>query len=222
MKKDFIFLGVNGLTSTSANFIANIAKEMYQEEETKLDNVRFYTTTISLIGSTEKHTISEGVNTTCDICPSLERIAKLKSLIAWLREGIKAKENLIKEVASATYKDYDMIPPERPVKEDYITADDVIGTFRIKELNRYYHLETFCATIGKYIHNNGSFSKEREKLHKVIVEPHEVDGSGRDAILYTKKPSVHINEVEDTFMNLQQLYREYQAEQDKTYCRWIR
>lgn len=57
----------NGLTTTSANYLANIAKETYRMMEDTLNNYSFYTKKISLIGSDiEKKTISLALNNYCN------------------------------------------------------------------------------------------------------------------------------------------------------------
>ena len=212
MEKDKIFFGESGLTTTSANYTANICKEMYRGLEQELQSIVFYTTTVKLLDSSEVNLIREGVATVSDVKQKLQDIAQLKSLIAWLREAIKAKERLIKEAENTSYEDYGLEVPERPERAEYITEDDVIGMWGIKQRNRYYYLDTLCATIGQYIHPDGTFAKEREQLQKILHEPHKVLGNGRDTLLYNYTSSVPTSEVEDTFMDLQQTYRSYQAE----------
>ena len=212
MEKDKIFFGESGLTTTSANFTCNIAKELYRGLEQELQSIVFYTITVKLLDSSEVNLIREGVTTVSDVKQKLQDIAQLKSLIAWLRESIKAKERLIKEAENTSYEDYDLEVPERPERAEYITEDDVIGMWSIKQRNRYYYLDTLCATIGQYIHPDGIFAKEREQLQKILHEPHKVLGSGRDTLLYNYTASVTPGEVEDTFMDMQQTYRGYQAE----------
>ena len=212
MEKDLIFFGDNGMTQTSANHIANMCKEYYSSLEKSLNSIRFYTTKVKLIGSNEESLISEGVDSVSHVESYLKSIAKLKSLIAWLREAIKAKERLIKEAQDGGYDYYGIEIPELPEKEAYATENDVIATLGIKERNRYYYLGAFCSTIGEYIHKGGVFSRERDALMEVVHKPNEVSGSGRDTIIYTKTPSLNVNEVEDAFMSLQNTYREYQAE----------
>ncbi|MDE6127128.1 MAG: hypothetical protein K2G30_09245, partial [Muribaculaceae bacterium] len=53
MKKDMIFFSPDGkgLTSTSANHVANLAKEMIRGIETSLDAMVLYSTSVSLIGT---------------------------------------------------------------------------------------------------------------------------------------------------------------------------
>lgn len=217
MKKDEIFFGVQGLTSTSANHISNVSKEMYQQLEKELANVRFYNKYMTLIGTNTKDVICEGRNTVSDFNEKLDRVAKLKSLIAWLREAISAKARITREAENASYEDFGIELPEPPVDEPpvkptYLTEDDVIGTWSIKRRNRYYYLETLCAQYGKFIHPDGTFSNAREELYDRLNNPRTVSGNGRDTIVYVYEPSISTDEVESKFMELQNKHREFQAE----------
>lgn len=209
MKKDEIFFGDNGLTSTSANFVANLAKEMYTGIETELDHLHFYLTTVGLISGGQDRIIENGVSSLNDIEQKLKDIAQLKSLIAWLREAISARDRLIAEIKSSVFG-IEIIP--MPEREHLLTADDVIGEMSIKERNRYYQLETFCSTIGKFIHRDGTFNKERSKLHDIVVAPCSTSGEGSNMVVYTYAPTVSPEEVDNKFAYLQQLYRENQAQ----------
>lgn len=212
MEKDMIFFGNNGITSTSANHNANLAKEAYQQLEKELANIRFYNKEMSLLGSGTKELISEGMTDISDVEDKLKKVAQLKSLIAWLREAIKAKDRLLKEANNLTCDDFNLEVPEQPVRETYLTADDIIATWNIKQRNRYYYLETLCAQFGEYIHPNGTFSVARQDLLNYIHNPRAVAGNGRDSIVYIFTPSIKASDVEDTFMHLQNTYRSYQAE----------
>ena len=180
--------------------------------EKDLDNIRFYNKDMQLIGTSERQIISEGTKDVSDIINKLDKIAKLKSLIAWLREALKAKDRLFKEVETMSYDDFGLEVPEQPNRPVYLTEDDVISTWNIKQRNRYFYLETLCAQIGKYIHPDGVFSHERERMYDAIHNPREVIGGGRDTIVYTYTPSIDSSKIEDKFMEMQNLYRSYQAE----------
>lgn len=213
MEKDKIFFGENGLTTTSANTIANLAKESYQFKEEELNSIQFYNTRVKLLSSGEDTVISLGITQGIeDISSSLREIAALKSLIAWLREAIKAKENLIREARNLSYRDFGIEVPEQPICEDALAEEDYIATLNIKQRNRYYYLDTLCAVLGNYIHPSGSYAKARKKLRELMNNPITINGSGRDAIVYTHEPSIDYDIVEDTFMSLQQEYRAYQSE----------
>jgi hypothetical protein len=212
MKKDLIFFGKDGLTQTSANHIANLCKEAYLQLEKELAGIGFYSSTVRLIGSGQESLLKQGTKDISWIPTHLDKVAKYKSLIAWLREAIKASENLFKEVEEMDYSDFGIEEPERPVKEDAITENDVIATWNIKQRNRYYYLDTLCAQIGQYIHPNGTFSEARNRMYDVINEPHKVSGSGRDTVIYSYEPTMDSSEVDSMFMELQNQYRSYQAE----------
>ena len=209
MKKDEIFFGDNGLTSTSANFVANLAKEIYTGIETELNHLNFYFTTVGLISSGQDRIIRNGVSSIDDIEQKLKDIAQLKSLIAWLREAISARDRLITEARLCEFG-IEVIPV--PKEETPLTVNDVIGEMSIKERNRYFQLETFCSTIGKFIHQDGVFNKERNKLHDVTVAPYSTSGEGANMVVYAYAPTISPEAVDDKFAYLQQLYRENQAQ----------
>lgn len=218
MEKDKIFFAEEGLTTTSANHVANLAKEHVQTLNTSIEGIIFYTTKISLLGSDEEKTIHVG-STYVDlekIQPTLLEIAKCKSLIAWLREAIKAKQRLIKEATNLLSDEIaetlGIEPPKVPVKEFVPSEEDIVATWNIKQRNRYYYVETICSTVGTFIHPNGILSKEREVLKNRINEPSEVAGQGRDTVIYTYVPTVSQEQVDEDFFKLQKLYREFQAE----------
>lgn len=62
MDKNIVFFGEGGLTSTSANHVANLAKEYAQKQESWLNAVCFYNTQIGLIGTDVKNTVSIGIS----------------------------------------------------------------------------------------------------------------------------------------------------------------
>ena len=213
MEKDKIFFAESGLTSTSANYVANMAKEMYRGLETRLNNIVFYTTSVKLLGTSEESLLQQGVDSVDNVAEDLHTIGERKSLIGWLREAIKAREAMLGEIAALrTYEDYGIEVPKRPVRDKSMTADDYVATMNIKRRNRYYYLEAMCATIGQYVHPDGWYAKARQALTDIMSKPHEVSGQGRDTLMYTREPSVDPERVEMTFMELQDQHRTYQAE----------
>lgn len=212
MEADKIFFGEQGLTTTSANFIANVAKEMYAAEEEKLSRTTFYDNTVKLLSADNGQLLREGTKSVDDVKRRLEDIAELKSLIAWLREAIKAKERLRKEAQNLNFEELGIQCPQPPEMEKPITDDEYIATMGIKQRNRYYQLDSYCATIGQAIHPNGWYASARKELQKAMTEPNVIEGHGRDAVIYGRTPSINPDKVEETYMELQQTYREYQAE----------
>ena len=216
MKKDLIFFGEQGLTQTSANHIANLAKEVIAQYEATFNGLSFIDVEAQLIGTNTKNTLNKGVQSIESFENTLMIIAKYKSLIAWFREAIKAKQRLYKEVEDLDTDEYakkkGIEIPEYPKEESTITEDDYLSTLSIKERNRYYYLETVCSTIGKQIHPDGEYSRARRELLERQQKPHQLRDSGRDAIIYHYTPSISYSMVDDLFNRLQKLHREYQAE----------
>lgn len=218
MKKDLIYFSESGLTSTSANHIANLAKEYYQTLETKLDNIKFYDEKISLISSSDSKLLRGGItpSTLSEIQSNLYKIADAKSLIAWLREAIKAKDNLLREIKQLSFKDWcvqnNIECPEMPETAEILTEDEYLSTLSVKERNRFFFLQTMCSVLGQYIHPNGTYSHERKSLKNKIQNPNSLSGSGRDAILYSYTPTISLDSVDELFFELQAKHREFQAE----------
>ena len=223
MQKDLVFFKKEGeegvaLTSTSANHIANLAKEYIQGVETQLNNVCFFNAEVSLVGSTGASIIQTGGTSEVlnNLQSLLEGVAQAKSLIAWLREGIKAKENLMKDLQNIGLEGWcnenGLAYPEAPSRGHVLTEVEYYTSLPIKERNRYYQLETEAAVLGKYIHPNGHLSDARKELKDKLQHPHEVDGKGRDALIYTYTPTVFIVEVDNVFFELQKKHREIQAQ----------
>lgn len=219
MDKDMIFFSTDGqgLTSTSANHIANLAKEMIRGLEESLSSLTLYSTSVSLIGSETSDLLAQGVGDSelNDVQRKLHAIAKAKSLIAWLREAIKAKERMLKEVESMSTDDYIKLkglePIKFPARGEALTEDDYYATLSLDERNRYYELETLSAVLGKAIHPDGAFANARDNLIRRMRNPRDVRGDGRDTLIYTYIPTVDPQEVESLYFKLQKQYREAQS-----------
>lgn len=211
-----VYFDKEGLTSTSANHIANMAKELVQDLESQLQNVEFYKTTINLIGDSNVSILNHGTSEIDWIPEAIDKIAKVNSLIAWLREAIKTKDKALETIKELYPEDYAKFKgieyPERPSEKEALTEKEYYDSLPIKERNRYYSLEAQAATLGKYIHLNGSLNKARKRLSNKFEHPHELSGSGRDAILYNYQPTVAIDEVDKLFFELQNKHREIQSQ----------
>ena len=218
MKKDNIFFGEEGLTSTSANHIANMAKEMYEGLEESLANTRLYNEWVTIVGSDKKTPVAIGMDYEglATIPDKIATISKLKSLISWLREAIKARKHMVDEVRNMTKDKYcelmNIELPKEPGQNHLLTEDEYWASLSVKERNRYYTLETECANLGKYIHKNGHLSKARDKYYNVLNNPTEITGTGRDTIIISYECSVSKDNLENMFFKLQARHRELQAE----------
>lgn len=219
MKKDLIFFSQNGegLTSTSANHVANMAKEMIRSLTSEMAAMVFYSTDVALIGNSDTNRLVTGAtdDDVLAVASKLRRISDAKSLIAWLREAIKAKERLLDEAKSQTLEEYakaeGITLAPQPEQEQALTEDEYFAMKPLDERCRYYELETLASTLGKEIHPGGSFAEARDSFLSVAAKPHSVKGDGRDTLIYTYTGSVSPDVVEDVFFRLQKQYREAQA-----------
>ena len=108
MKADNIYFGDAGMTSTSANHVANMAKESVRHLMNELDGVSFYSTKVGLLSGGEPKQSRVG-NTPDQLDNTLYKlniIGEAHALIAWLREAIKARERLLAEVKDMTLTGY--------------------------------------------------------------------------------------------------------------------
>lgn len=219
MKKvNEVFFGEHGLTSTSANHLANIAQEKIVSNEAKLKNLNFVTTTVDIVGSPADSgkVISKGYDEKQlgEIRNLISEIADMNAFCAWIREAIRAKEEELEDVTDMSYEKWleeNGLENERPTPKDDITSDDIKAEMTIKERNEYFHLEAIAATIGKYIHKDGIYSAARKELHNRLMRPFSTEGTGTETLIYQHTPSIDQQKVEDLFFELQKWHRANEA-----------
>lgn len=214
-EKNKIFFGTKGITSTSANHIANIAKEVMEESRALLENITFVNCNVGLISSDVSRLTEKGYDTDelGNIVSSINRVAECNALIAYLREAIKAKEEelaYIEGISTSKFlkiKGIEIVDPRSSHSLDFMTEDDAIALLSQQERTRYLILEATAAAIGNRIHPGKSFAEARRKLELKRKEPIKLVGSGSDALVYTYSPSADVDEVNETFMQLQSAHR---------------
>ena len=214
-EKNKIFFGTKGITSTSANHIANIAKEVMEESRALLENITFVNCNVGLISSDVSRLTEKGYDTDelGNIVLSINKVAECNALIAYLREAIKAKEEelaYIEGISTSKFlkiKGIEIVDPRSSHSLDFMTEDDAIALLSQQERIRYLILEATAAAIGNRIHPGKSFAEARRKLELKRKEPIKLVGSGSDALVYTYSPSADVDEVNETFMQLQSPHR---------------
>ena len=214
-----VYFSNEGMTSTTANYYANIAKELQNAATERLNSVKFFRTSVAVIGSREKQLMSDGIIDLSFIPEDLRTLASLNAFCAWVREAIKEKEEQQKLLNGMDEFDWAKeqgitLPtyPTAPDKPKPITETDVMNSWDINKRNKYLRLEAFASTYGKYIHPDGAYSRARKKAHNAINNPIAKDGTGRDMVLYYMEESVDIKIVDQMFMVLQDQYRGYEKE----------
>lgn len=216
--KNLIFFREKGITSTSANHLANIAKQLVDHQAAKLEATTFVTTNATLLSSGVEKITQKGYDeeTVGEIQPIILEISKMNAFCAWMREAIKAKEEELKDINSLTLERFCEIQKielkKPPVRLTPLTVDDAIGKiFNIAERFRYYELEATASTIGKYIHPGNKFYNARANMHTKICNPNSTNGSGSEMIIYSHTPSCPPEKVEQLFISLQSEHRANEA-----------
>lgn len=210
-----IYLGDKGITSTSANYLANLAKEVIKEAEAKLNNISFTNKSVELINGNKK-ALRVGMSDVENIEVLLNIIANMHAFCAWVREAIKARENALSGIEDLNLAQFANIKginlPETPVRKASVSDEDILNEMNIKEKNNYLRLEAFAAAFGKYIHPGGKVASAREDMLYHLNIPNEVDGEGRDMVIYSYVPSVDKSKLENTFLALQNKHRDFEKQ----------
>lgn len=204
-------LGVEGRTSTSANHLADLAKEYYQHLEKMLTNQSLVTKTVSIVGQGNPNILINGITDLSPMQKALKEIAQCKALCAYFREAIKIKEAL-ENKAKVYTSERPVFSEPFPEREAYLTEEDVINTWPLEKRVRYYALEAKAATIGQYIHVGKPFAEQRATFHKALVGESIIKERDNYVLIYENKPTLTLEEVESTFFDLQNVHREAEAE----------
>ena len=217
-----VFFAEKGITSTSANHVSNKGKELLKSEQAILDNINFVNTTMSLLYGGNCKTITNGMkpdDSFESIHKTITKIANLNAMSAWIHEAIKAKTEILEYVQSLSIdkwaKDRNIELPNAPGKEFPITESDVIGTWDVAKRNKYYVYESYCSLVGKFIHPKGAFYEAKAKMNNAVQNPNKVEGSGRDAIIYSYEPSIPVSDVNAEYDWLSTELRHKEAEFNK-------
>ena len=210
-----VFFGESGITSTSATYLCNIARELLKDIESSLNNISFITEEVTLFGSENKIRTKEGYNLSelSDLDSKLTKAAQLKAFIAWMSEGIKAKDVESERLKEYTLSDFTKDFPEYIVQRSENSTLDInygLGKLSISERVKYLFSEALTSSIGKYIHNNGALRKAYSELLNIAHNKVNITTEAKDSIVVVtnKIPSVNTKEVEKIMLKYQDLRRE--------------
>lgn len=212
-----VFFKDGFLTSTEAQNICNVANEVIARLTESVNSVQFYNTSItSIVSSDNEVCAGRGTTDIAWIQDAIIKIGKYNSLIAWLKEAIKNKNEAIDEISSIRIQEWSEFKyypnPISPSRKATVTKEDVIRNLEATELNKYFTLQSKAAAIGKFIHETGSISRAKIMLNKVVAEPNKVSGAGRDTVIYRYTPSVKVDDVDNMFLSLMSEHRNLNAQ----------
>lgn len=222
-EKYFAKEGEKGLTSTKANEYANLAREAIKEANQFLQDLNLSTTTISCISVEGEKIVKKGINLEefNTIKDKLDTITQYNAFVAWCREAIEAKENLIAEIESTYLSDYcEKFGLKDPVSaswDDNIHSEEQAD---VKEMADYYIANAYASVLGQSIHKDGVFASKRDQLLKDINNPIGITGSGRDTVIYTITPTIPTENVNNLYLELQSIWREKESQVNKMKYDW--
>lgn len=214
-----VFFSTEGLTSTSANHIANIAKEYAQRIGNKTTALRLYTKKARLLADESEAVIETPVDVLDIIPDTIKKISKCNALIGWLREAIKEREDGLNEIRTYDFarwtREQDIIVPVVPEAPKPVGDIDKVGNeiLNVKERNRYIELKTILGVYGDYIHPHGILPKAQKEVEQFSNNPTKIQGEGRDMVVYSYdvEPDAQMR-LTSLFFQLQGEYRALQAE----------
>lgn len=207
------YFAEKGLTSTSANYLANVGQEALAKDKATLDNLRWYSETMVLLSSGKEVPMVNGNTPSLNgIKFIIDEMSKINAFCAWIREAIKAKEVLEGEFPDFDEWKADKETVSAPARPRSFSTADVVAEFNVKQLNEYLTLEAYAATLGKLIHQGGSISDARRQLHNVLETPNSVEKMDNDVVITRYTPILKVEDVDDWYMQLQNKYREVERQ----------
>lgn len=214
------YFSTEGLTSASANHLANMAKEYAQRIGQPVMNLRLYSESVTLLVNNSETVLHTTVDTLDKIPSVISKTAKCYSLISWLRESITAKDDETKRLQQMTFSQWvaeqGITLPEAPIMPTMPSSPTKSlssEVFTVKERNRYLELKTTLSIYGQFIHPDGLFARHVKELNRIANSPNTITGEGQDTIIHHFDIDLDAaDRMEKMFFKLQGEHRQLQAE----------
>lgn len=207
------FFGERGLTSTSANHIANLLKMQYQRLENDLRCLNFVEEKVTIIGSDKENVTKRAIIASNDeIAEHIDKIARYKGFIAFLREAIKCKNELTNEIDLYESELPVDEMPKMPIMYPAVSTEWIIEQMPIGERVKYLSAEARAATYGKYIHPDELLDVQRKKVFAAFNQPTDIAMAGRDSVIIKRESAVETSDIDALLMRLQSEHRKSEAE----------
>lgn len=191
-------LGTQGLTSTEANHVTNVVKELVKRMDvTKLS---LQTSSVLIENSILKPLDENEKNP--EWVSDIIKVGELFALSAWLKTGVKYKEELLTKQSLRTVKLVHPALADFPQTPD-TSIESYFLSLGVKEYNEYLSAESVAAHIGKFIHNFDSTLQASENFKPTdFAQMNGVVHTIQNERLYTKV------ELKEGFFDLQKEHRE--------------
>jgi len=219
-KKHHVFLSEKGLTQSEANHVTNLVTELLKGKDGIWNTTGPYNQSLKIDGESVQMTNYEKI----DLVASSLYEGQYNAITAWLREGIKAKDEALKIIGrvdsnvfaldddNVTHFEQPQMPSLASNKHKLLTEDDIIAEWSIQDRCEYYTLQSLAAGVGQKIHKGRPLSILREKLAR--MSPNELkelpDGKGVKTFVITNSAVYTNEEVDNAYFELQEKHRGYE------------
>lgn len=209
--KSVFLTNESGITSTSANYLANLAQEVIQEKKLELENTSFVDSRIVTPLCPDGLDYEKANYDLRNISEKIREIARYNTFCAWMREAIKAKEKALNDINNENYEEWlkrngKIIEDKRELelKEE----SDFIDELSIGERYTMLMTEAVASSFGKLIHQDSPISNARKQMQYRKLHPTDVKGTGAELTLTRYVVAADSAEVENMFLSLQNEQRE--------------
>jgi len=159
-------LSATGLSLSQAQSISNLCNQRAKHISDSLTSLNNAEKTLVIGG--EKYYKQKGRKIPANVIELLHEKASLHAVQAFLMENIKAKDVMLKEIASRSFVN----PLEYPIKPEYPSVEFLESVeeswgweqLSVAEYNDYLSAESYASHIGQFIHKNGTLDILRSEL----------------------------------------------------------
>lgn len=209
--KSVFLTNESGITSTSANYLANLAQEVIQEKKLELENTSFVDSRIVTPLCPDGLDYEKANYDLRNISEKIREIARYNTFCAWMREAIKAKEKALNDINNENYEEW--LKRNDKVVEDKRELElkeesDFIDELSIGERYTMLMTEAVASSFGKLIHQDSPISNARKQMQYRKLHPTDVKGTGAELTLTRYTVAADSAEVENMFLSLQNEQRE--------------
>lgn len=203
------YLGTKGLTSSEANYTANIVKELCEKTAQEIKQMTLFKGVIHFQGKENDYNKVYKVDNLQEKCM---QEGNLYALSAWLREAIKSKDSLVTKNISNNFEKELKQLPIAPKLVNSSTEEEIKNGLPIDELAEFLMYEAKAAHLGKKVHPGGIFETWFNLIKNIPRT--QINPDNKDYVVFFEQ-EVNESSLYEIFFSLQKEYRE--AEQKVNY-----
>ena len=207
-------LGATGLSLSSAQSVSNQCNQRALDIDRILNSINTCKKVVKLADGSE-YPIQQANPVPGDIIALLEEKGELFGCVAFLRENMEIKDQMLKTARMIRPDSSHIAKPVHPDFHEALLLPQVKEEWgweqlTTNEMNEFYHVEAQAAHIGKFIHKGSILEKLRVETSKLVgLEWMEVTVGTKQPVIVT--PSNTPEELANTYTELAGMHRKYEA-----------